>query len=522
MGTPDRQRARADSDRTVVPGSAEETVGGALTLHRPLWWLTFVLFAAAMSLWALSMPTFSSPDETAHVVKAAAVARGQLLGHDILTPAGDTITYVEVPAAQVQPVPCFAHRGGVSAACQGVAPRSNQLVSAGTLAGHYQPLYYAVVGLGSLAFPGSAGLYVMRLLSAGVNAFFLASALQSARAWRSGLGLVGVLVAVTPMVYFLGAGVNPSGLEITAAVCVWTSLLALFAAPVQADRRLIARVSLAASALVLIRGLSPLWLLCIAVVVVLVTGTAAFRQGMRRADVRVGAAIVLVATLTAGAWIVSAGALTLRPNRGRQVLAPNEVLNGLQERFWPRARQLVGVFGWLDTALPRWVYLGWAALLILLLIAFLITAGPRGIAALTVLLVAVVGLPAAIEASQQNLLGFVWQGRYTMPLAVGVPLLLAFGIDLGWSRIAARLKRVTTTVLVLVVAAAQVTAFWVDLRRYTVGVGHGGGVFRVEWSPPVSAPLLLAGFAVVQVALAVALMVSVPRRPDWSPATEQA
>lgn len=501
---PDRQAATS-LDAALPTGGPHP---GAMPFHRPLWWSTFLLFAAAISLWTLAMPTLASPDEPAHVIKAAAVARGQLLGRDVHTPTGDTITYVQVPAALAQQEPCYAHRPKLTPACQRPVNSSTELVSAGTAAGHYQPLYYALVGMGSLLFPGPAGLYVMRLFSALLSAIFLASALQSARRWRSGLGPLGVAVAVTPMTYFLAAGVNPSGLEITAALATWASLLALLAAPLQADRRLIVRVVVAASALVLSRGLSPLWLLVIGVTVVLCCGLPALRDAVRRPDVRVAMAVVLLCTLAAAAWIVSAGALTLRPSRRRRPLALPDILAQMQDRFWPRTRQMVGNLGWLDTTFPAWLYTAWAALLVLLLLAFLATSGFRRIVALMVLLVAVVALPAAIEASQHDVLGFVWQGRYTMPLAVGLPLVLAYGIDQRWPRFGSGVKNAAAALLIGVILVAQVTAFWVNLHRYTVGVGNPGGLLHVTWSPPVAAPQLLVTYAAVQVALAVVLVVS--------------
>src|SRR5258705_2111054 len=42
--------------------------------------ITFLLVFAVEIVWAFAMPLFSAPDEPSHVIRAAAVARGQLLG----------------------------------------------------------------------------------------------------------------------------------------------------------------------------------------------------------------------------------------------------------------------------------------------------------------------------------------------------------------------------------------------------------------------------------------------------------
>src|SRR4051812_24519067 len=163
--------------------------------ERQVWWCAFGLNAALILLWMLSMPLFSSPDEPAHVVKAAAVARGQLLGQDQQTTIGDTLTHVKAPASMVSPTPCFAHRPLVPASCASFPTGASGLIDATTLAGHYPPLYYALVGIGSLIAPGPNGIYVMRVLSSLISAAFIASALLSARRWSSGMGPLSVAAA---------------------------------------------------------------------------------------------------------------------------------------------------------------------------------------------------------------------------------------------------------------------------------------------------------------------------------------
>ncbi|MCW2817373.1 MAG: putative rane protein [Marmoricola sp.] len=468
--------------------------------ERTLWWTAFAGFAFVIVLWSFSMPLFASPDENAHVIKAAAVGRGELLGRDTYNAAGDTLTHVRVPAPQVSRIPCFAHSSFTTADCQKDRHRPQRLRDATTLAGHYQPAYYAVVGLGSVADPGRSGVYLMRVISGALNAALLASALLSVRRWRSGLGGLGLAVAVTPMTLFLSAGVNPSGVEITAAIGAWAALLALLADPVGASTRLVARLGVAASMLVLTRSLSPLWLAVLVVVCCLPTGFRPLRAALSRRDVQVCAAVSFVSTACAAGWITLAGGLTLRPNRGNVPLPFGEAFGSSIDRLPYRAHQMVGVFGWIDTWPLPITFRFWTWALLLLLLLCLVTARPLAIATLVALVAVVVVLPSIIEASQQQTLGFVWQGRYTLPIAVGVPLLAARFArpDRRW--FPARARWVVATVVVLILMSAHVVAFVWDMRRYTVGAGGGTGLSGpLKWYPPLLPTWAYAALMVVGV-----------------------
>lgn len=224
------------------------------------WVLAFVVFTLLSWSWSLATPLFGSPDEPAHVIKAAAVARGQLL-----PPRGSgPVPVVRVPVVfEKSPAypACFAFRPDTTADCsiEFTGPASEAGV--GTPAGRYPPLYYALVGLPSRAFPSAVGVYLMRFVSGLVCAGFLAGAVTAAAAANRLRPLViGVAVATTPMVLFLSGMVNPNSLEIAAALCLWVCGLALASeTPDRAVPGLLAGAGASASTLVLTRGLSRDW-----------------------------------------------------------------------------------------------------------------------------------------------------------------------------------------------------------------------------------------------------------------------
>ena len=479
--------------------------------RRRTWWLAFAVFGLGMGLWSLAMPLYGSPDEPAHVTKAAAVARGQLLGRDVDTSRG-VFTHVKVPRALVSQLrPCYARVKKATPACQRLQTGS-ELVDAGTQAGHYQPLYYLLVGWPSLLAPNHLGLWLMRLAGVVLNAALLASALLSVRRRSPVIGPLALGVAVSPMVFFMSGGVNPSSLEITAAIGTWAALLALLSDPVGADRRLVVRLAVAASMFALSRSLSPLWVAVTAVVCLVWAGWRPVREVLRRRDAKICVAVVAVAGLVASAWIVLAGALDLRSTNKHPELNYAEAVLHAFRLTTHRVEAFVGWYGWLDTPSPSWTLFIWSVVAGMLIIAALALAGRWSAFTLSGLAVIVVVLPVLLEATHAATLGFVWQGRYTLPIAVGLPLLAARALQNRWSErigdtagtlfVARRVAIVSVALLM----SAHLTAFIWALWRNVGGIQHDPYPFRVLWQPPLPFWLLILGFAVAVVLLGLLLI----------------
>ncbi|MEO5832402.1 MAG: hypothetical protein ABIR83_03405, partial [Nakamurella sp.] len=53
---------------------------------RRAYWASFVLLGLVTGLWSLASPLMAGLDEPAHLIKAASVVRGQLLGQPYVTP----------------------------------------------------------------------------------------------------------------------------------------------------------------------------------------------------------------------------------------------------------------------------------------------------------------------------------------------------------------------------------------------------------------------------------------------------
>src|SRR5205823_737204 len=88
--------------------------------------------------------------------------------------------------------------------------------------------------------------------------------------------------------------------------------------------------------------------------------------------------------------------------------------------------EMVGVFGWLDTPSPPFTYLVWGAVVGALALAGLAGSGRRSATLMVGVIAATLLVPMALEALTANRFGFGWQGRYTLPLAIGVPVLAGY------------------------------------------------------------------------------------------------
>src|SRR5690348_18225078 len=83
--------------------------------------VSWALLTALCLCWGFATPISGSPDEPAHIVRAASVVRGEWVG-----PASSTGNIVTVPAyiARSQAVTCFAFNPAVDADCGVAQPRS--------------------------------------------------------------------------------------------------------------------------------------------------------------------------------------------------------------------------------------------------------------------------------------------------------------------------------------------------------------------------------------------------------------
>lgn len=501
----------------------------ALPLSRPSearrWVVAWVLFSVLGGLWALASPLFSVPDEPSHAVYAAAAVRGE-----VWEPTDGSWTKVRVPAdfADAGDIPtCFAFHAEVPAGCSPAFGGKTGTALAKTSAGRYPPAYYLYAGLGSLVTTGAKALYLMRLLTVVLVAGLLASATCSVlRTRRPRLALAGMGLAVTPMVLYFSGAVNPQGPEIAASVAIWACGFVLLSelrrdptTPLTWRNPHLRRVLLAVGTLSLARPLSLLWL---ALIVVSLLALLITRESARRLITsRTVLCSLPVLALAAGSTV---GWVYLRNTLGAQAItayghtpiygAANISIAKINDELL----QMIGVFGWLDTSSPGIVYATFLAALGAMALLALVLGGRRLGIVVGLLAIAVMGIPVFGELLTYKQDAFPWQGRYTLPIAVGVPLLLALTVATSERHLQLPARRLATA-FAAVFVLVDVVAFVGTLNRYVHTVNGFFFVSPTQWSPPVPVFVLVLGMLVAVTACCV---VALRLRDGEEPAFEDA
>jgi Predicted membrane protein (DUF2142) len=495
-----------------------------------------VLVAGVILCWILLTPPGAGADEPGHLVRAGALAHGQLDGSDIGSARYEGL---DVPGTYRVPEPaCYAHHPEVPVSCAPAAPVSDETVTLPSSAGEY-PIWGHLPGGVLSRLPGLAPIWWARIGAAAVATALVAGALWLVTPRRP-LGAAALLVALTPMAWSVFANVNPSAMAISGGVALWAGLLYSGARPVSSAAWLTA---FGWAALALPRRDGLIWA-CVALVVALgyCGRTAAewwrslgggprfvvaastlvavgwgFTNDSRVSRFVAAAPLIVVAgevvrwlwrervttprprlvLLAAGAAIggvATVVVLTQRPGGWDSDLA-SHIVGETGYNFI----EAIGRLGWLDVPLPAAsIALTCAAIGLLGAASLAASAAPASWAA-AVLLTATAS-SWLFELFQGNTSGTYWQGRYSLPLLVGVPLLL------GLARVPAiAASRVACCAGGIALVVLNVSA-WAAARRW--GVGNDGSMMPWDWDTihsPLPPIVVLAALATLSGGLGVTL-----------------
>lgn len=456
------------------------------------WWRWFLPLAAVCLAWTFATPLFASPDEQAHLDKAGALLRGQLAGPQVPTAVGNVVQ-VRVPRALDdlgKRASCFWHKENVTARCAVRPPRRSGSVKVGIFAGKYPPTYYLLVGLPSRFWISDRALYLMRVLSALIGSAFLASAFMSAQ--RLGRwAVLGVAAAVTPMAIYLTSVLNPSGLEITSGVALWASVVALARARA-IDTRLVVRATIAWVACVDTRSLTVAMVGFALVALPLMADASRRRELLATPARRLCCALVVLAGAASVLWTVTLGRFT------RAAFLPHisfTFLAGVQ-RTWQLFRQSVAEFGLLEVRVMLAVFVFLAMWLIMMVVGLRVSR-PRDSLIIIGLAVVSILFPIFVSMAQPVPILTAWQGRYSLPMWAGVPILAGAVAATSGKRLRGAWSRLLAYGFAATFGVAQLAGFAAASRRYTVGA-DGKLLYFVHpvWTGPV-APALVLVVAVV-------------------------
>ena len=458
-------------------------------------------YAVLLLSWAMTDPPFASPDEPAHYLRAIAVGGGSVAGAvTVDVPAG--LRRAPTPRATPfsrTPRPLVSTTSG-----RRITRRARRRRPA-----PYPPLAYLLPGVvARQASDPQTANRLARLTVAVTSAVLLASA--ALLLWQPAVGVVsllGMAVATTPMVIFVGSIESNSALEASAGVAFAAALLRLSRSAAATGWTWFA-VAATGSLLVLSRSTGVLWLALDALIFGVLVGASRllglWRSSRRAAVVATTLVLAAVANRTwewaYGTVVTTSGPLAY-PWRERSAMPPRVSTDLLRE--W------VAGLGWLDSFVPSATY------------AARPRSGARGRctdhravrerAALLTALAGAVGAAIVLSATlQAGQLGGDVQARHLMPALVAVPLLA--GEIVSRSRLRAQVGRVVVAVFAVTAALQWVGWYW-NARRHAAGSdGPLWFVLDSEWAPPLGWP-----FWCVVVLIGAALMLASARLPVSEP-----
>ena len=489
-----------------------------------------------MASWVVSNPPYGGPDEWSHYLRAVGLGHGQLLG----TPSGregaltivgptrppslDEKTYqdelawvaqntrkVRIPAGLT---PGWFRCGqqtdpSVSARCLNNAPPLDQPGDWFNPTATYQPLPYLLpaaiswvdVNPDHLSRMMRAGKALIALLLLGAAVFLLWNA--EARF----VSLTGMVVAVTPMAVFLAATLNPSGLEIMAALAFISAVIRLTRD--EADRRG-ARWSWTFAAisgvvLVLSRTQGPVWAALSIATIVAMSGIRKFlATTLKEKRWSVPASITVVVAIGLNRlWEYAYGPkLAFDPTP-----LSSSISQGIAQ-LPAVLREQVGVFNYLEVSMPLLAYGLWGAIAVALVTAALLVGSRRQRLLLILAGAAALALPVLLVATTMRHTGFGLQGRYVLSFSLLVPLLAGEILVRRYDRLRALDAAQLFVPFALIAGFVQFVAWWTNARRFAVGIlGPRWFVPGAEWSPPLGWwPWLLLAVAGVCILMAAPLL----------------
>ena len=453
--------------------------------------------------WTFGNPPFTAPDEPAHYIRALGVGNGELVSPPATYPRGlarpDQLAWLDQNTRLVTVPPelsptgigCTSGLPLVTAACQNEVVPPLDTVDMVTPVGVYLPLPYLLPGLASkFARDAVQANYAGRLASALPAMVMIA--LAAFLTWRPDdrrrIWLVGLSVAVTPMVVFTSSVLSPSGLEIAAGLAFGAAMVRL-SFDDEPVTWVWVGIALSGSVLALSRAPAPLWIAALALIPFALRGVRK-TLGVLRTAGRVGAlalsAIVLAVVASLG-WSQIYG-----PSPTVSLVPVVPSLSHAFGQFSWVSRQQVGIFGLLEHGMPELAYKAWFALLaVLIILAMLVGTRRQRLVLIGAVLVAV-ATPALLLAAVIRHTGFEVQGRHVLAITIVVPLLAASILRQNWVRLRVVEPRRMAFWFTLVAASVHVIAWLSNARRYAVGA-DGPIVFfgRSEWSPPLGWPLWL-------------------------------
>ena len=464
------------------------------------------LFLVLGMCWAVTTPPGGGVDEPSHYVRMVGLAQGDMFGDPIPldTPfgnlTGDQLERVNsegglylLPGTKREPTACNVFDARTAYSCLPypvtTEPQVHPSYHARYLPGAYLlPAVFSRLGdtTWKALVAGRMGFVVQNAVLVWVAALALAGWARRYRTVSTGPAVV-LTLSITPLLMFLSGTLSPSSTEIL-------GVAACAAALMRALRDRSSRWLWVATACGAVAAWSrdlggPAVVLAVIVVAVLEPGWRERWRERRSSDI---AAWSVLALAVVGAQVWQA--------LNKASMTPSFDSLG---QVWTRlsevavaARDSLGLVGWLAVPMDGVAELLWTVLLVVG-VAMAARRLPSWAKAVAAGLVVVYVLVGVVLSSSMNASGFALQGRYLLPVAaVLVMVLVGYGsagpLHWGWVRVA-----------LVVAAIGQFSTLLVSAHRNAIGLNGSPIDFaRAAWEPPFGWWALLVVAALACVGLA--------------------
>ena len=388
--------------------------------------LLLVGLVSQQAAWLLAVPAFRGIDEIDHVYRASAVARGELLWDD--GPVNGRGDRLSVPAQIVtdasEACKDLVYNGPDN--CNAInAPDNHGNVQVATPATRYLPLYYAIAGLPSLLLQGATAAYGMRLVSMALCCALILMAALPILERRSPWHFAGLLLSLTPVLIYATTTVAPNGIALSGGVLMWAAWLQLGTSRTgAANARSLLFGAIGASAVGLGHTTGPAWVvMAIALIWWLRRGTWRATLGHLRRRVLLAASLVTISIAATTCWTFATGA--------------NGTSGELTSEFGdaPPSFLLLAPILWVFQSIsaapraggraPLLVYATAMALLFVFAAAGYLHANRRGRQVIGATALLSLAVPLLLTWRTYDAFGVAWQGRYALPLSVGILMVAA-------------------------------------------------------------------------------------------------
>jgi hypothetical protein len=446
------------------------------------------LFVVLGMCWAITTPPGGGVDEPSHYVRMVGLAQGDLFGDPIPldTPfgnlTGDQLVRVNsegglylVPGTMREPLPCNAFEVTMAYSCAQypvtAEPQVHPSYHARYLPGAYLlPAVFSRLGdtTWKALVAGRVGFVVQNAVLLWVAAVALAGWARRYRTVSTGPAVV-LALSITPLLMFLSGTLSPSSTEILGvAACA----AALMRAIRDGSSRWLWAATVCGAVATWSRDLGgPAVVLAVIVVALLEPGWRGRWRERRSSDIAAWSVLAL-AVVGAQVWqALNKASMTASFGSLGQVWARlGEVAVS--------ARDSLGLVGWLVVPMDSVAELLWTVLLVVGVAMAALRLPPRA-KAVAAALVLVYVLAGVVLSSSMKASGFGLQGRYLLPVAaVLVMVLVGYGstgqLRWGWVRVA-----------LAVAAIGQFSTLLVSAQRNAIGLNGSAIDFaRASWDPP--------------------------------------